>query len=77
MPFHRLYRIATPYSVAGVEANSTGQIVFAAPILRRAWLGRQISELLAHCQAKGWEVFDYEKRGSPRIGEVALGEEPE
>ena len=56
MSSRRLYRVATPYAVAGIEANATGYIVFAAPIFRNAWLGRPIEALLTHCQEKGWEV---------------------
>ena len=48
-----LLRILAPHFVAGVEYEN-GRVVRAAPILRRALLGKTGAEVAAVCRRRGW-----------------------
>lgn len=49
-----LVRVVAPTFVAGIEADESGRVVSAAPILRRALLGKTGAEVAAICAARGW-----------------------
>ena len=56
----QLIQVCSPYVTAGIVVKD-GLITDAAPILRKAWLGRPFGSLQAWARREGWEIIVVEE----------------